>query len=454
MKRILFVLVAFFTVSLFAQQDTLRYRITLTDKRPTTYSLERPQEFLSEKAIARRLKQQLSIDSTDIPVCREYVEAIRKTGVKVVATGKWENFITVSCNDTTLIDDIAAFPFVRETQKVWKQSLERLEKKKANKRDSITNQIAELEGWYGAAYQQIEMNKGEKLHEAGFKGEGMTIAVVDAGFHNADRIGGLDNVKVLGVRDFVNPDGDLFAENDHGLKVFSCMAMNKPHIMVGTAPEASYWLLRSEDDYSEYPVEQDYWAAAVEFADSVGVDVINTSLGYSKFDDKSMNYNYRNLDGRFAMMSRQASRLADKGIILVCSAGNEGAGSWKKITPPGDADNVLTVGAIAKNTQLAPFSSIGNTADNRIKPDVVAVGMFADVMNTNGELTMANGTSFATPILCGMVTCLWQALPHLTAKQLIELVRASGDRANHPDNIYGYGAPDVWKAYQIGKEIK
>ncbi|MDL2210979.1 serine protease, partial [Bacteroides sp. OttesenSCG-928-M17] len=181
MKRILFVLVAFFTVSLFAQQDTLRYRITLTDKRPTTYSLERPQEFLSEKAIARRLKQQLSIDSTDIPVCREYVEAIRKTGVKVVATGKWENFITVSCNDTTLIDDIAAFPFVRETQKVWKQSLERLEKKKANKRDSITNQIAELEGWYGAAYQQIEMNKGEKLHEAGFKGEGMTIAVVDAG---------------------------------------------------------------------------------------------------------------------------------------------------------------------------------------------------------------------------------------------------------------------------------
>lgn len=447
MKRTIFffclVLTAVYTL---ARQDTLKYRIALTDKVGTTYSLDKPQEFLSEKAIARRVKQQLPIDSTDLPVCKNYIEAIQQMGVKVVATGKWENFVTVSCNDTTLIDQIASFPFVKATQKVW-QTPSKLKARAKLQRDSLTNGEVELENWYGPAYHQIAMSNGHKLHEAGFKGEGMTIAVIDAGFHNVDKIAAMDNIRILGTRDFVNPKSDIFAENDHGMKVFSCIAMNKPHVMVGSAPEASFWLLRSEDESSEYPVEGDYWMAAVEFADSVGVDVINTSLGYYKFDDKSMNYEYRYLDGKYTMMSRQASRIADKGMVLVCSAGNEGIGSWKKITPPGDAENILTVGAISKSKALASFSSIGNTADNRIKPDVVALGMFANVMDTNGETTIANGTSFSTPILCGMITCLWQARPELTAKQIIQLVRASGDRVDFPDNIYGYGIPDLWKAY-------
>ena len=257
------------------------------------------------------------------------------------------------------------------------------------------------------------------------------------------------NITVLGVKDFVNPRADLFAESSHGLSVLSCIGMNLPGVMTGTAPEASFWLLRSEDEYSEHLVEQDYWAAAVEFADSVGVDVINTSLGYYAFDDKSKNYTYRDLDGRHALMSRQASRIADKGMVLVCSAGNSGMGSWKKITPPGDAENVLTVGAVNKRALLAPFSSIGNTADNRIKPDVVAVGEGTDVIRTDGNQGKANGTSFSSPVVCGMVACLWQACPRLTAKELLELVRASGDRAGCPDNIYGYGVPDMWKAYRM-----
>jgi subtilisin family serine protease len=198
-------------------------------------------------------------------------------------------------------------------------------------------------------------------------------------------------------------------------------------------------------------VEQDYWAAAVEFADSVGVDVINSSLGYYSFDDKSKNYQLRNLDGQFALISRQASKIADKGMILVCSAGNSGAGPWKKVTPPGDADNVLTVGAIDKDLNLAHFSSIGNTADGRIKPDVVAMGKESNIMGTNGCMRTANGTSFASPTMCGMVACLWQALPELTAKEIIELVRRSSDRAEYPDNIYGYGVPDMWKAYESAK---
>ena len=414
-----------------AQQDTLKYRICLKDKAATEYSLQRPEEFLSEKALERRRRQRLEVDSTDLPVCRRYVDEIRRMGVSIVVTGKWENFVTVSCNDSTIIDRIAALPFVRSTERVWMRPDKEVI---APQRDSLVNSPEKYpDSYYGAGAAQIQLSRGDKLHEAGFWGQGMTIAVIDAGYHNADSITAFDLERVLGVKDFVDAHADLFAEQSHGMAVWSCMAMNRPEVMVGTAPEASYWLLRSEDDYSEHLVEQDYWAAAVEFADSVGVDVINTSLGYYEFDDKQKNYTFCQLDGRHALMSRQASA---------------GSGSWKKITPPGDADNVLTVGAVGKDGVLASFSSIGNTADGRIKPDVVAVGYKADVMGTDGNLTKANGTSFASPIMCGMVACLWQACPTLTAKEVIELVRRSGDRVACPDNIYGYGVPDLWKAYQ------
>lgn len=384
-KLISLLAIALLATGASAQQDTLKYRISLKDKAATEYSLKRPEKFLSEKAIERRKKQNLPIDSTDLPVCRKYIDEIRKQGVKIVVTGKWDNFVTVSCNDTTLIDRIAALPFVLSTEKVWispsagKPSM-------ATERDSVLNQpTIHPDSIYGRAITQIQMSNGDKLHEAGFKGQGMTIAVIDAGFHNVDKITAMQNIRILGTKDFVNQQADIFAESSHGMSVLSCIGMNRPDIMTGTAPEASFWLLRSEDEYSEHLVEQDYWSAAVEFADSVGVDVINTSLGYYTFDDKLKNYKYRDLDGRHALMSRQASHIADKGMILVCSAGNSGAGSWKKITPPGDADNVLTVGAIDKRAVLATFSSVGNTADHRVKPDVVAVGVGSDVIRTDGN---------------------------------------------------------------------
>lgn len=450
MRKLILAALLLSTIGASAQQDTLKYRICLRDKAATTYSLNRPEEFLSKKAIERRQKQGLAIDSTDLPVCTKYVDAIRKKGVKIVTMGKWDNFVTVSCNDSVLIDKIAQLPFVCATEKVW-MAPDPNRPSMATERDSLINTPLWVEEIYGPARRQIEMSNGDKLHDAGFKGQEMTIAIIDAGFHNADSIAAMKNIRVLGAKDFVNPEADLYAESSHGMCVLSCIGMNQPHVMIGTAPEASFWLLRSEDDYSEHLVEQDYWSAAIEFADSVGVDVVNTSLGYYAFDDKSKDYRYSDLDGKFALMSRQASKAADKGMVIVCSAGNAGAGTWKKTTPPGDAENVLTVGAIDKKGVLAPFSSIGNTADGRVKPDVMAVGLGADVMDTDGLLNRANGTSFSSPILCGMVTCLWQALPNLTAKEIIELVRRSGDRADTPDNIYGYGIPDMWKAYQSGK---
>lgn len=430
------------TSAQFTPTDALKYRITLKDKAATTYSLRQPEKYLSMKSIERRKRQGLSVDSTDLPVCKTYVDAIRKQGVHILVTGKWDNFVTVSCNDSTAIAQIAGLPFVRGTQRVWKGKTE-----KAVKRDSVINQPLRSDSLYGPAMDQLRMSRADLLHRAGFKGQGMTIAVIDAGYHNVDKITAMNNIHILGTRDFVNPQADIYAESSHGMSVLSCMAMNQPNVMIGTAPEASYWLLRSEDEYSENLVEQDYWAASIEFADSVGVDLVNTSLGYYVFDDPAQNYRYRDLDGHHALMSRQAGMAAGKGIVVVCSAGNAGGGSWKKITPPGDADLVITVGAIDKKRLLVPFSSVGNTADGRVKPDVVAVGLRSDVVGTDGNLHWANGTSLSSPIMCGMVACLWQACPKLTAKEIIELVRRSGDRAAFPDNIYGYGVPDLWKAY-------
>lgn len=431
------------TFAQFTPGDTLKYRISLKDKAATDYSLQKPEMYLSKKSIERRKRQGLEIDSTDLPVCKKYVDAIRKKGVHVLVTGKWDNFVTVSCNDSMLIAEIAGLPFVRSTERVWRGVA-----KRASERDSLINKPLRTDSLYGPAITQIKMSHADRLHEAGFKGQGMTIAVIDAGFHNVDKIEAMKNINILGTRDFVNPEADIYAESSHGMSVLSCMAMNQPNVMIGTAPEASYWLLRSEDEYSENLVEQDYWAAAIEFADSVGVDLVNTSLGYYSFDDPAKNYRYRDLNGHYALMSREAAKAADKGIVVVCSAGNSGSGSWKKITPPGDAENVITVGAVNKYGVLAPFSSVGNTADGRVKPDVVAVGLGSDVMGTDDNLRHANGTSFSSPIMCGMVACLWQACPELTAKEIIELVRRSGDRAVFPDNIYGYGIPDLWKAYQ------
>ena len=431
------------TFAQFTPEDTLKYRISLKDKAATDYSLQKPEMYLSKKSIERRKRQGLEIDSTDLPVCKKYVDSIRKKGVHLLVTGKWDNFVTVSCNDSMLIAEIAGLPFVRSTERVWRGVA-----KRASERDSLINKPLRTDSLYGPAITQIKMSHADRLHEAGFKGQGMTIAVIDAGFHNVDKIEAMKNINILGTRDFVNPEADIYAESSHGMSVLSCMAMNQPNVMIGTAPEASYWLLRSEDEYSENLVEQDYWAAAIEFADSVGVDLVNTSLGYYSFDDPTKNYRYRDLNGHYALMSREAAKAADKGIVVVCSAGNSGSGSWKKITPPGDAENVITVGAVNKYGVLAPFSSVGNTADGRVKPDVVAVGLGSDVMGTDGNLRHANGTSFSSPIMCGMVACLWQACPELTAKEIIELVRRSGDRAVFPDNIYGYGIPDLWKAYQ------
>lgn len=429
-------------------QKTYKYRINLRDKAETTYSLNDPQAYLSERALKRRMKQALPIDSTDLPVCQSYIIAITDKRAELVTQSKWNNTVVVQLSDTSLIDKITTLPFVIAARKVW-TAPDSIPARNPERKKEVTNKVKKGDNYYGDAYRQISVHHGDSLHAAGFRGEGMQIAVIDAGFYNADEISVFKKMNLLGTRDFVNPHSDIYAENYHGMKVLSCIAANKPHVLVGTAPEASYWLLRSEDNDTEQPVEEDYWAAALEFADSVGVDVVNTSLGYYEFDDKTMNYRYQDLDGHYSLMSNSASMAADKGLVLVCSAGNSGRGVWKKITPPADAENILTVGAVNRDLINADFSSVGNTTDGRIKPDVMAVGVSSAVTGNDGTISHANGTSFASPTFCGLVACFWQAAPWLTAKQVIKAVQNAGDRKNNPDNIFGYGVPDIWKAYQL-----
>lgn len=434
-------------------QKTYKYRVNFRDKAETTFSKDKPQEFLSVRAVERRAKQGLSVDETDLPVCNVYMDALVDIGASIVTKSKWNNTVVVEISDTALIDRIVNLPFVTKAKKVW-TAPDSIPPRNPDRKKEVTNKVTKTENYYGDAYRQIAVHHGDSLHAAGYRGEGMQIAVIDAGFYNADAIKLFKNMHLLGTRDFVNPHSDIYAENYHGMKVLSCLAANQPNVLVGTAPEASYWLLRSEDDDTEQPVEEDYWAAALEFADSVGVDVVNTSLGYYEFDDKGSNYRYRDLDGHCSLMSNSASLAAGKGMVVVCSAGNSGRDAWKKITPPGDAKDVLTVGAMNRDLVNANFSSVGNTTDGRIKPDVMAVGVRSAVAGNDGTVSHANGTSFASPTFCGLVACFWQACPWLTAKQVIEAIRQSADRVTYPDNIFGYGVSDVWKAYKMETKKK
>ena len=451
MKKIALGCLAFLFALSASAEKTYKYRVSLKDKVGTAYSVENPKEFLSERAIERRTRQQLPVDETDLPVSGKYVDELKAAGARLVTTSKWNNTVVLEVSDTLLMDEISKKSFVTGVKKVW-VSPDSIPPRNMKRKKEVKNKVEKTDGHYGNALRQIEIHGGDSLHSAGFAGKGMHVAVIDAGFYNADEIKFFRKMDLLGTKDFVNPNSDIYAENAHGLMVLSCMAANLPKVFVGTAPEASYWLLRSEDNDSEQPIEEDYWAAAIEFADSVGVDVVNTSLGYYEFDEGFPAYRYRDLDGHYSLMSHSASLAADKGVVVVCSAGNSGDDPWKKVTPPGDSENVLTVGAIDKDMVNARFSSIGNSADGRIKPDVMAVGVSSVVTGTDGSVSKGNGTSFASPIMCGVVTCFWQACPWLTAQEVIEAVRQAGDRVDYPDNIYGYGVPNLWKAYQ--KELE
>ena len=431
------------------------YRLYLTDKQESANLLAHPTRFLSRRSVERRRRQGLAVDSTDLPVSRRYVRLIESKDVSIVGESRWQNTVLVRVKDSTLIQRLRQLPCVKGSRLVWQSpdsvpagTLKVKVHERFEERDSMPGNV------YGTAAGQITTVKGERLHSISLRGEGMMIAVIDGGFKNVDKIPAFQRVDIRGSRDFVNPEApNLFNGIDHGTKVLSAMAVNVPYYYIGTAPRASYWLLRSEDQQTEQEVEEDYWTMAAEFADSVGCDLINSSLGYNEYDHLWMTYRLWQLDGRTAFVSRSASMLAAKGIILVNSAGNSGMGTWKKIGVPADADHIMSVGAVMDSEphKIAPFSSVGPTQDQRIKPDVVAIGAPTRLVNGRGVIMSDMGTSFAAPVICGLMACLWQAMPEKSAEEIINLVRQSGENGEHPDNVYGYGMPNFWRAYMIGK---
>jgi len=308
---------------------------------------------------------------------------------------------------------------------------------------------------YGLAYGQIEQLNGIPLHDAGYQGEGMVIAILDAGFTGALTHPVLEylweNDRILGSKDFVYIGGSVFNDSEHGKMVLSCMGANLSGEMIGTAPEAEYWLLRSEEDAHENVIEEYNWMSAAEFADSVGADIINSSLGYIDFDNPIFDHPHSAMNGDSTVITRAADIAASKGILVVNSAGNSGSSSsFPWIGAPADGDSVLTIGAVKLNGQRASFSSIGPTADGRIKPTVMACGQGATIATgTTNISTTGNGTSFSSPILAGMSACLWQSHPDMTMMEIYESIRESGSLVSDPNDLMGWGIPNFNEADSI-----
>jgi hypothetical protein len=454
---VLFTLMTLLAVSAVAQgvgKYYNKYWVHFADKQDNGYTLESPGDYLSPRALERREKFGIVIDSTDLPITQTYVDQVILAGGKVLHQSKWFNAVSVEVDDTNQVNAIRALPFVIQMEPVAAtqiQSIEDCEDGPTSRKSTATRNTE-----YGQSTTQTTMVKGHYLHELGFRGEGMYIAIFDAGFEQVDQISAFDSLRshnrILGTYDFVRVQENVYDLGSHGRNVFSIMAGNLPNEFLGSAPNASYFLFRTEEGATEYKIEEDNWVAAVERADSLGVDLVNTSLGYTSYDDPTMSYTYSDMTGRVARISLSATMAARKGMIIISSAGNEGSKSWHYISAPGDADSILTIGAVNGSGNFAKFSSYGPTADGRVKPDIVGMGQGTSFVGLAGTVEQGNGTSYSAPLLAGFVACLWQSDPTMQPQQIIRLVRETASTYNNPTDSFGYGIPDFQKAhYEILK---
>jgi len=457
MKTINISIISFFLIiasSISAQISPEHYLINFTDKNNSQFSINKPEEFLSQRAINRRNRYNIDIDTKDIPVNKTYINSLKELGLEIVNISKWLNSVVVKTTNENLIETAKKLAFVKSIGFDKKKKAVKKEKT-VKKEKAIKKKTQETEKSnyfdYGKSLNQNKMINVNLLHNDGYRGEGIHIAILDAGFYKVNKLPAFDsliaNNQILGVRDFVDGDNEVYDADTHGMMVLSTMAGNIPGQLIGTAPKAKYWLLRTEQGATEYIIEEHNWICGAEFADSAGVDLINSSLGYQDFDDNSQNHSYQDLDGNTAMITIGADIAASKGILVVTSAGNEGSSAWGYITAPADADSVLTIGALTPEREIAYFSSRGPSSDGRIKPDVCAQGQPSVVEGRNGRVTTASGTSFSSPIMTGAVACLWQAHPELSNMQIINAVQRSADRYSKTDSIFGYGIPDLYAAH-------
>ncbi len=461
---IFFVLFSYFS---FGQNKANTYIIKFRDKGVSKYSLTEPGMYLSERSIERRLIQEIPLDESDLPVNPEYIRQLRSLGAEVFYTSKWLNLAIAFIEDPDILSQLRSLSFVKnvdhskvlESKKSYplmkrffvQEKYQKIDPSKLNRSKFGTVGLD-----YGLSGNQAQMLKVDQLHNQGYMGDGMIIGVMDAGFSSADQMDVFDslflNDRILGTRDFVQPgNSDLYntSLSTHGTMVLSTMGGNLPGQIIGTAPHASYYLFRTEDATAEYLMEEYNWVAAAEYADSLGVDVFNTSLGYTKFDNPDEDHTYADMDGNTAPITIGADIAASKGILVINSAGNEGSNEWHYISAPADGDSVLTVGAVDPDGVYAFFSSVGPTSDGRIKPDVMAQGYNSVVAGIPNGIAIASGTSFSSPILCGAATCLWQANPDYNNMEIYNAIKESASKSINPDNFYGWGIPDFVVANSI-----
>lgn len=437
--------------------DTLTqfYWASFTDKADSPYRIEKPEVFLSERAIERRSRLNVPITEQDFPPNPEYLKGLAAKGASIHHRSRWLNAATFYAS-SSLAQQIATLPYV---DTVWTagpyRSPTRVSRSRNLQMDSLRTSPRPEEP-YGYGAQQIRMLNGDSLHQLGYRGAGILIAVLDGGFTGTDQSPFFDSLRaderLLPPVDIVDQDSLAWESSSHGTKVLSTMGADVPGVLIGTAPEASYVCIKTEDTRGEHRIEECHWVVGIEYADSLGADVVNSSLGYTTFDDPEMNYDSTSLTGQLSVASQAANIAAAKGMLVVTSAGNEGSSSWRLIGIPADAEKALSVGATDMRGNLASFSSVGPSADGRVKPDVVAPGAWVFTADAyQYRIAIGSGTSFAAPIMAGLVACLRQAFPDQPVDNIYDALRQSSSQAQSPDNAAGYGLPDVVKAYELLK---
>lgn len=425
--------------------------VYFADKPNAASYLSAPLTMLTQRALDRRTAQSIALSVKDVPLEATYVAAVAtSTGIEIKARSKWLNALHVRGTKVNIdallqINGVASVTYGNSTL-----NKEYPDKTKKRNKEAQMKEVSNFD--YGVSTNQIQMLNGDFLHNLGYKGEGMHIAVLDAGFQGVESFVAFaylhdsetTNGEIIGGYDFVNRNANFYANtgSTHGLSVLSTMGAQLPGQFIGTAPNAQFYLFVTEDPPNENPLEESLWVEAAERADSLGVDIINTSLGYTTFDNSSYNYTYADMDGNTTFISRGAELAAATGMLLVTSAGNSGSDAWHYISAPADAPSVLSVGAVNAQETIAVFSSFGPTSDNRVKPEVLAQGQNVYVINAFGNIATSNGTSFSSPIMAGMAACLWQAFPDKPAHEIRQLIVESSDLYNNPTDQYGYGIPD------------
>ncbi|MFY0605359.1 MAG: S8 family peptidase [Cyclobacteriaceae bacterium] len=438
-----FIIVLFLLVAGSSYGQMNRYVVFLSDKDNTPFAVDKPEEFLSQRAIDRRSRMNIDITEQDLPVDPAYVSQIASTGADVYFTSKWFNAVLTQMHDSELAA-VEQLSFVDSVVFVApNELLGPMDQEPTVAADFIVP--TKINAKTGT---QLRVLGSDVMHDDGYRGEGVLIAVFDDGFQGVNEFEPFGNMhkenRLVATKDFIANSGNVYQYDDHGSSVLSCIASNYGEDLIGTAPKASYILCVTEDLSTEYRIEEYNWLLAAEFADSAGVDVINGSLGYSNFTGTDMDYSLDDMDGSTTIVAQAAKITSEKGIVVVVSAGNSGNSSWGHVTSPGDAFDVLTVGSITLSGGRSSFSSYGPTADGRIKPDVVALGSAATIFYmSNGEVAIAsgNGTSFSAPQVAGFAAGVIQAHPTWTNLRVIEAIKATGNKSTLPDTLVGYGTP-------------